>query len=144
MRQFFQSSLFIRLVIGVVVASVVYAVFLVGSPGQQRAFQLDQRRVSNLQQIAFALDEYWRKNQQLPQNFEEFKSQNIYIQSVADPETRIPYEYRVTGEKTYELCAVFAKESYAKSLVRPFADPWEHQIGRTCFQREVTLLRNEL
>lgn len=137
-KSFFQSSLFVRLVIGVVVASAAYAVFLVGSPAEQRALQLDQRRVSDLQQIASSLEIYWQRNQKLPKSFDEFKNQDFYVQSIVDPETGVPYEYRVTGEKTYELCAVFARGSYAKSLVRPFADPWEHQSQRACFQREVT------
>ncbi|HEY4476056.1 MAG: hypothetical protein A3J30_01935 [Candidatus Wildermuthbacteria bacterium RIFCSPLOWO2_02_FULL_47_9c] len=120
-----------------------YGIVLTGTPGQQRALQFDQRRTSDLQQIASAIQMYWEQQKKLPQGFEDLKQQQFtYIQSVQDPETQAPYEYKVLGEKTYELCAVFATDSSqyeAKTKApTPFsAEQWNHAKGPVCFTREV-------
>ncbi len=120
-----------------------YGIVLTGTPGQQRARQFDERRTSDLQQIASAIDTYWVQKDMLPKGFDDLKNQSFtYIQSVQDPETEESYEYRVTGEKTYELCAIFATDSAqyeAKTKVPvPFsAEQWNHGKGRACFAREV-------
>ena len=120
-----------------------YGIVLTGTPGQQRALQFDQRRTSDLQQIASAIQMYWEQQKKLPQGFDDLKQQQFtYIQSVQDPETQAPYEYKVLGEKTYELCAVFATDSSqyeAKTKApTPFsAEQWNHAKGPVCFTREV-------
>ena len=120
-----------------------YGIVLTGTPGQQRALQFDQRRTSDLQQISSAVQMYWEQQKKLPQGFEDLKQQQFtYIQSVQDPETQAPYEYKVLGEKTYELCAVFATDSSqyeAKTKApTPFsAEQWNHAKGPVCFTREV-------
>ena len=139
---------------------IVYGIMVTGTPGQQRAFQFDQRRVSDLQQISYAVNAYWQSNGKLPASFEDLKDQPYYyIQSVTDPKTEAPYEYRpfgseslrleeVIGDKIYELCAVFETDS-SKTATRfkmqvPYSEQsWEHAIGRTCFAREVQELRKD-
>ena len=143
MRPFFHSSIFLGVVICGVLAAVIYGMTLVGSPGEQRALQFDQRRISDLQQISSAVQVYWEQQKKLPQGFDDLKQQQFtYIESVQDPETQVPYEYRIMGEKTYELCAVFATDSsQVETKTRtptPFsAEQWNHGIGRACFAREV-------
>ncbi|MDO8655090.1 MAG: hypothetical protein Q7R48_01530 [bacterium] len=142
MKSFFHSPIFLGAVICGVLAAVIYGMTLVGSPGEQRALQFDQRRTSDLQQISSAVQIYWEQQKKLPQGFDDLRQQQfVYIESVQDPETQIPYEYRVLGEKTYELCAVFATDSSqyeAKTKAStPFsAEQWNHVQGRTCFIRE--------
>lgn len=123
-----------------------YGIILTGTPGQQRQLQFDQRRTSDLQQISSAVQVYWDQQKKLPQGFDDLKQQQFtYIESVQDPETRVPYEYLVLGEKTYELCAVFATDSsQIETKTRaptPFsAEQWNHGIGRTCFAREIPVI----
>ncbi|MBI4122826.1 MAG: hypothetical protein HY458_00480 [Parcubacteria group bacterium] len=149
MKSFFHSPIFLGAIICSVVAAVVYGMLLVGSPAEQRARQFDQRRTSDLQQISSAVQMYWEQQRKLPQGFDDLKQQQFaYIQSVQDPETKVLYEYRVLGEKTYELCAVFATDSSqveAKTkTTTPFsAEQWNHTKGRTCFAREVQSVSNE-
>ena len=140
MKQFFSSKVFVKIVIGVVVLAVGYGISLAGSPLKQRAFQFDQRRISDLQNISSAVGTYWRNNEKLPLTFEDLKNQYSYIRSVADPVTQEPYEYIVRSETEYELCAVFETDSSdhgARVSKEPFLDPWKHGIGKTCFKREV-------
>lgn len=146
MKSFFHSPIFLGVVICSVLAAVIYGMTLVGSPGEQRALQFDQRRISDLQQLSGAIQMYWEQQKKLPEGFEDLRQQQFaYIQSVQDSETQAPYEYRVLGEKTYELCAIFATDSsLAEAKTKtptPFsAEQWNHGVGRTCFAREIAAI----
>ncbi len=152
MKTIFQSPIFLGVVICSVAAAVIYGMILVGSPAEQRQLQFDQRRTSDLQQIASAIQMYWEQQKKLPQGFDDLKQQQFaYIQSVQDPETQMPYEYRVLPAfqgkvlsipESYVLCAVFATDSSqveakTKTLTPFSAEQWNHGKGRTCFTREV-------
>jgi len=139
MKQLFSSKAFVWIVISVVVVVVGYGILLAGSPTTQRALQFDQSRVSDLQQISFAIDEYWARNQKLPESLEGLQDSRYYfVEAIVDPETSEPYEYQVLEEKQYELCTVFALASTDdKILLRFPSKVWEHGIGHTCFQFKV-------
>ncbi len=129
---------------------ITYGIVLTGTPGQQRALQFDQRRVSDLQQISYSINLYWQNSGKLPVSFDDLKNQQYsYIQSVMDPRTEVAYEYRVLGDKTYELCATFETDS-SNTAARfktpiPFSEQsWDHAIGRVCFEREVQELRKDV
>jgi len=138
---FFQSRAFAFMIVGAVAASAAYGIFLSGTPAQQRILQFDQRRLSDLQQISYAIDEYWARNKAFPDNLETLQDSRYYfVQSLADPKTQEPYEYRATGEKTYELCAVFALSSAENGEFLRFSPSpkvWQHEAGRTCFSLEI-------
>jgi len=142
MRHLFSSKVFVWIIIGVVVLAVLYGILLAGSPQAQRSLQSDQIKVSNLQQISFALDEYWARNQKLPETLEELQDSRYYfVESITDPITKEPYEYQVLGEKQYELCAIFDLASIDSGARLRFPSKmskvWEHGIGRTCFELEI-------
>ncbi|MDP2734603.1 MAG: hypothetical protein Q8P12_00155 [bacterium] len=139
MKQFFSSKAFLWIVIGAVALAVGYGFFVSGSPATQRALQFDLRRASDLQQISFAIDEYWARNAALPSALQDLQDQRYYyVESVEDPETGESYEYRKVAERSYELCAVFAMESGAvRAPLRFPSNAWEHGAGRACFELEV-------
>ena len=139
MKQFFSSKVFVKIVIGVVVLAVGYGISLAGSPATQRSLQSDQVRASNLQQISFALDEFWVRNQILPEALEELQDSRYYfVESVVDPITKESYEYQVLGEKQYELCATFDLASRDnRASPRLSLKVWEHEKGRVCFFLEI-------
>ena len=128
----------LAIIIVAVVGSIGYALFLTGSPDQQRNIRLDRERVSNLSNIADNIDAYWDLNQGLPQELTQLSGRSYYVDRIHDPETDEPYEYRVLGGSGYELCAVFSTDSdEAGSRGRPFSRrAWDHGAGRTCFQLE--------
>ena len=139
MRQIFSSKIFIWIIIGIIVLAVVYGIFLAGSPATQRALQSDKVRESHLQQISFSIDEYWARNQKLPQALGELQGSRYYfVESITDPITKEPYQYQVLGEKQYELCAVFDLTSQERSARLRFPlKAWEHEAGETCFDLEI-------
>jgi hypothetical protein len=125
-------------VVVVVVACLGYAIFLLGTPGEQRDLRLDSQRISNLRNIARNIDTYWELNQQMPERLEDMSGPRYSIRSIHDPESMKPYEYRVIGDSKYELCAVFSTDSaQLRDVDRSFsAKAWDHGVGLTCFPLE--------
>jgi len=118
----------------VVLAVIVIAIVLLDSPAQERLGRLDDRRVSDLREIAYAVDAYWTREGTLPSSLEELGNEERIVHELADPETGDPYEYRIIGDNVYELCAVFASEMDAGERDVPFGYVWFHGPGRQCFQ----------
>ena len=136
------NNLFVRalliVVVLVVAGCVVYALTLTGSPGSQRDMRLDERRVSELSNIAMNIDLFWDLNRELPDDFDDMPSPTYYVDSVDDPVTGVRYEYRVLEAPRYELCAVFSTDTTgAVHGDRGFSERrWDHQEGRNCFELE--------
>ncbi len=128
-------------VVVVVIACLGYSIYLFGTPGEQRSIQFDRQRVSDLTNISRNVEEFWQLNGELPAGFEDMSGTRYSIHSIHDPETGVPYEYRVvdTTEGAYELCAIFATDTAERGERGPrFSDdPRDHGIGRTCFLHEV-------
>ena len=132
-------KVFLALAILVVVSSVSYGIYLVGTPAVQRTLKFDQRRVSDLTDISFAVASYWEDTDRLPEKLTDLQGRGTFIRSAEDPETGEPYEYRVLSEKGYELCAVFTTDSADQNRESPppfSSRVWEHSAGRVCFGLE--------
>ena len=130
------------LVIGaivVVIATLGYSIYLVGTPGQQRDARLDQERVNNLRGD---FPQHWtlilNSTRKCPNSLTDLVGPRYYVQSIEDPDTGVPYEYRVIEGTDYELCAVFATDLPPGgwwSTEQPYSESiWKHGVGRTCFQ----------
>lgn len=132
-----------------VVAALVAGLVIAGSPLDARARRLDDQRVSDLRSIADAADDYWKQHEALPPDLETLAQERaVRVRSIRDPQTDTPYEYRILGERQYELCATFDlahPEAHPRTTYR---DPdsrwgrwderfWDHGPGRTCFEIEV-------
>lgn len=141
--------LFVYAVIAMVAAVVVVGLYVAGSPGTQREQRFDDQRVGDLQSIASAVDSLYMRNGSLPATTAELQGdrRNVYyVSSLADPVTAVPYEYRVTGESTYALCATFERPSETLETEPGYSKPmpmspryayvdrvWEHPAGDFCF-----------
>lgn len=136
-----------------VVAAAMTGLYLSGSPSKERLRQFDTRRANDLQQISYAVNSFYAKYGRLPESLGELAGGDYGVQSVHDPKSGQPYEYRVVTPETYELCGVFALEADGQQQyypgLRPVAVPSEtvplgkllnpseefyrHGSGRTCF-----------
>lgn len=132
----------------VIVAAITASLFVVGSPAKQRDARLDQNRVSDLQTIQSSLIDYWRDKEALPENLVAMEDDIIGYRNPTDPESGEVYEYTVTGELTFQLCATFMTQSDGSDQNRPpmiydFGymggnfDVWSHAEGRVCFDRTI-------
>src|SRR3989344_5904847 len=124
--------------------TIVWGLWLSGSPAAQRIKKFDDRRVEQLRiihgevvNIAYGNEPYRPETtpkNPIPQTLEEVQASAFYQRpEITDPETGAPYEYRVINRTTYELCAVF-------STVRDdrYDIQWNHAAGRYCYTLDVT------
>lgn len=134
----------------VIVLAIIASLFVVGSPSKQRDVRLDQDRVSDLQTIQSSLIDYWRDKEALPESLVALEDDIIGYRNPVDPESGETYEYTMTGELTFQLCATFTtqsdfsdKETYATPMMYDFGymggnfNIWSHEMGRGCFDRTI-------
>jgi hypothetical protein len=121
-----------RVVVVVAVLAVLGALggglYLIGPPADARARRVDAHRENDLQRLRLAADLYWSRNGRLPASLDELDTESGTRIYSRDPETGEPYTYVVKRPDTYELCAVFARESDARG------EFWWHGEGTQCFQ----------
>ncbi|MFC2078837.1 hypothetical protein ACFLSZ_02545 [Candidatus Bipolaricaulota bacterium] len=120
----------------VVLAAVIVGVILLDSPAQERVRRLDERRVDDLQDLSYAVDIYWTREGTLPVSLADLSNEERIVRDLRDPETGQPYEYRIVGDNTYELCAEFARDTASDERDTPYRIFWFHGSGRQCFQLE--------
>jgi hypothetical protein len=143
----------------IVVISVVWGFFVIGSPNHFRNIRYDDQRVSDLQSIQWQLLDKYQTKGSLPKSLSELSDSLSGYSVPVDPETGESYEYKnpttlATTTLTFELCADFSEKSQdlegrggytepsypAKDI---YYDPgfgnakWEHNSGKTCFQRTI-------
>lgn len=111
-----------------------------GTPQNQRLFTIDNTRVQHLSEIQSQVVSYWQLKQQLPDSIGALRNDlNNYVPPV-DPETKTAYEYRATGDKSFELCATFALPSLPKEatpMMYPSLEVFTHPAGHFCFARTI-------
>ena len=119
----------------VVVATVGYSIYVIGTPGQQRDLRLDQQRIDDLRNISNNINTYLELNEGMPTSLFEMMGPKYHVRSIEDPESGAHYTYRIIEGTDYELCAVFATASPERQAERrPFSESiWDHGPGRTCF-----------
>lgn len=133
-RVYFAASLIL------IAACFVAALLIVESPTQTRNRKMDNNNISNLEQIESEINIYYLKNKKLPVNFADIKNNSEYLSDSVfkNKLTGQEYEYRVTGEKTFELCTDFLASN--KDDKNPesnvWGDKWKHDAGRQCFKKE--------
>jgi len=131
-----------------VIAAIVGAFFVIGSPTTARLFQFDQQKVSDLQGIQSQIVNYWQKKEALPNTLSDLNDPISSFIVPVDPETNEPYEYTVKNAATlsFELCATFNKEGADQyGQARPMSvytkegviENWKHASGRVCFERTI-------
>lgn len=124
--------------IGLIVVSVIGAFFLIGSPTKQRIQRFDGLRSQHLQSLKYAIDAYYTQAGKLPVTLNELNQPPYYLGgTITDPETGVPYEYMVSGDKNYEICATFGMSTQTKTNATiPYgadAFSYTHDAGRQCY-----------
>lgn len=114
----------------VMAVAVGAGLWLTGSPSEQRARRMDERRIQDLQTIASAIELYWERNARLPAALVDLDSLGGVVRK-EDPETRGAYAFRPQAGSSFELCATFARTS--EDILRDAV--WTHQAGEQCFTR---------
>lgn len=128
-----------------VLAVIVGAFIVVGSPSSARLIQFDQQKVSDLQGIQGQVVNYYQRKGVLPNTLSDLSDPISSYAVPVDPQTKASYEYNVKDAKilSFELCATFNKitpknlPSVAYPIVPGTDQNWTHAIGRICFERTI-------
>jgi hypothetical protein len=145
-------------VIGVTVSLLIFisifaGFFIMGTPHMQRLLRFDRDRISHLENIQYAVTDYYRNKQELPQTLEDLEDPLDMRFIESDPETGDAYTYRILEtdldeNPKFEVCATFSTASpkleegidisnwRIRELVQQ-NEQWYHEVGETCFEREV-------
>jgi len=122
----------------VVVATVVAAIVVMGSPSAQREAKLDARRAADLSRIGSAIDRWVDRNNALPPDLVALAAEPGAHLAIVDPVTAASYAYAITGARSYELCATFTTDTAQSDDVNAWpGEAWGHDAGPHCFQRKV-------
>jgi len=119
-----------------VVGAVAAGIYVLGSPSEERVLKLDDRRTADLTTLAGAVDIFWTRHQRLPESLDELRSEPVGRLELQDPSSGRAYEYRALAERSYEVCAVFERDSAARDSPARADGLWAHGPGRQCFTRE--------
>ncbi|NCS99986.1 hypothetical protein GW765_03330 [Candidatus Parcubacteria bacterium] len=145
-----------------VLVAVVLSFTIIGSPKDQRAWRLDQRRTDDLQSIQWQVISYWQQKEKLPEQLSELSNPISGSVVPVDPEFEkgLTYAYEKKTDLTFELCATFSApmqhgwQEYGGRGVMPLpaidmmetsvtypgefgGDSWDHEEGETCFERTI-------
>jgi hypothetical protein len=118
----------------VVLAAIIAGFALSGSPAERRLERLDARRVSDLQQLARAVDAHWEDRASLPDDLLRVVDGRRLSQLPVDPVSGLPYAYQPLPPDGYRLCAIFDRSSPADQREQF----WAHPAGQHCYELEVT------
>lgn len=132
-----------------VVAVVAIALWIAGSPATERGRRLDNQRLSDLQNITYAIDGYYSRNASLPASLDDLTGKGpgheYGVGRTTDPVTEAPYEYIVNDATKYQLCATFDvasnvedKEMYPTAPYTTGPE-WTHPAGYHCFTVDAEL-----
>ena len=137
---------------GLVLVSIILGFVVIGSPADQRAYRLDNERISDLQNIQWQIVNHWQQKGVMPQRLENLsdplKNNNLPV----DPETGEAYTYTRKGNLSFDLCAGFRRDSAhmtpmgysmmgpryeAYDMMIPEGENWQHPAGKHCFERAI-------
>ena len=137
-------------IVVIVAAVIIFGFYVAGSPSAAREKRIDERRLTDLQGIQEQIVYFWQKKNSLPANAGLLTDSISGYEAPSDPETKLPYEYKVLGDLKFELCATFTTELAANrndaGLVKPVSvvepsletfNNWQHSTGQACFERTI-------
>lgn len=113
----------------VTAAAIGIGLLLLGLPSERYARRLDERRVADLREIAQAVDLHLERQGSMPASLAELGDVLGTRVPTSDPATSAPYEYSLTGERGYTLCATFERRSEGVTD----DGRWTHAAGPQCF-----------
>lgn len=142
---------------------IVWSFVIMGSPKMQRAWRLDNQRITDLQNIQYQVINYYQQKEKLPENITDLSNPISNYTLPNDPEFQKGYTYEylpIDKDKlTFELCATFttkipegfnetnynngpmmAELDVKRSAAYPGGgvnESWKHEVGRTCFSRTI-------
>jgi len=121
-----------------ILAVIVFGFYLTGSPSENRTYRRDEVRVADLGTLRDAVNWYRREEKQAPTSLDSIlqncTGKTGYRCSRLQNMNMDDFEYSVTGEKTFQLCATFERAApFLRGNERNATRPSDHNAGRQCY-----------
>lgn len=138
-----KRKIWFSVVLVVILASIIWGFSVLGSPRTQRLYKYDNQKVNDLQNIDNGILNYYSQNGGiLPTTLDDLGKNNYFIPQ--DSQSQSSYEYKKTGNSTYDLCAEFNNASDSNDVMNnsramyPYSEgSWVHPAGYYCFSKKV-------
>lgn len=128
----------------VILIAFVASWFIVESPTETRKRKSDQNIISSFYTIDSHLNDYYQRNEALPESLEDLsadKYTGLESDDLANPFTGKEYEYKVINAEEYELCTDFQtsnKEVDNDNYYNGYRDEqWQHEVGHQCIAKRI-------
>jgi hypothetical protein len=127
----------------------VIAGFIVsGPPMHQRFVRYDDARIADLKIVQKRILNFWHIRKMLPDNITAVDDLAPASRLPKDPSTGTLYEYYTVSAHSFYLCANFRTKSPVVGTWSGghvyYGWGWEHDSGRSCYQRDVDALPSSL
>ena len=120
----------------VVFTTLIVSLAFIQTPQEARERKIDQQTITYLQDMQWRIEDYYRSNDTLPTDID-----SLYVVTSAPtaPKNTADYEYKITSDTAYSLCAEFNHDSTNNGFYPVFEKNynWEHRAGEWCFAREM-------
>ncbi|MFA5651786.1 MAG: DUF5671 domain-containing protein [Candidatus Paceibacterota bacterium] len=153
-RTSFEIAKWMKISIGiisvVILSAVIYGIVIIGSPAKQKAKQLDDQRVNDLNNIQSQIVySQWQNKGTVPTSLEALKDPISGFTLPTDPETQANYGYKKISKNSFQLCADFKTVATTtlnsitgKRVSTPYPygsdnENWFHKATTTCFIRVI-------
>jgi hypothetical protein len=129
----------------VIVAAFIFSLFIVESPTATRNRMLDEVVLNNFSNIDNALNSYYSQYGKLPASLDELLKTGNYLvgSNLVDVSTNKQFDYKVKGDKAYELCATFkaSNKDPQASLNAYLKERWSHDAGYQCLSQQISAVK---
>ncbi len=138
---------------------IIFGFYVMGSPKTQRLSRLDERKITDLQNIQYQIINYYQQKEILPKELKDLANPLTGYSLPVSPEVGVTYDYKIIDEKklTFSLCTNFnlaiakgwvetsnAIPVYEKDISvssYPYSggvnESWNHDAGYSCFERTI-------
>lgn len=132
-----------------VILTIIAGFFIIGTPAQARVARIDAQKISDMQSIQWQIVNYYQQKQKVPATLDQLQDPISGYTIPNQPETGKPYDYKVHGNLSFELCADFGAVSTRQeglgtsepASLRLKGDlgvgSWQHGAGTQCFLRTI-------
>ncbi|MDP2812807.1 MAG: DUF5671 domain-containing protein [bacterium] len=131
--------------LAVVLVVFVFSWFSVDSPQTARNRKIDGEILGDLNQIHWAIRDYYTVNNSLPDNLgfltSDSEKRTITVDNISNPSTSKAYEYETIADDEYKICTDFLTSNLGDKNYESYAyfgsDIGLHDAGYQCFSRKV-------
>ncbi|PWB38917.1 MAG: hypothetical protein C3F02_01505 [Parcubacteria group bacterium] len=125
--------------LAVIVVILIAAFMNVESPAVAREKKIDQQVINNFYTIQNDVDDYYNTYKKMPASLSDLTKEynNLTPEVLNNPSDNTPIEYKVNGDRGFELCTTFKSANKGKGQLYQDTN-WLHDAGYQCLRQNVS------